>query len=65
MSPQITPIEPQLTLDSQLQQGAGAAGEEGYNGMFDCFRKIIRNEGYVSFPLSHSPGSVTRRRRSV
>ncbi|OJI97583.1 hypothetical protein ASPVEDRAFT_37010 [Aspergillus versicolor CBS 583.65] len=29
----------------QLQQGAGAAGEEGYNGMFDCFRKIIRNEG--------------------
>ncbi|KAL4969043.1 putative mitochondrial 2-oxodicarboxylate carrier protein [Aspergillus stella-maris] len=29
----------------QLQQGAGAAGEEGYNGMLDCFRKIIRNEG--------------------
>lgn len=28
----------------QLQQGKGV-GEEGYNGMVDCFRKIIRNEG--------------------
>lgn len=33
-------------LNSQLQQGGGAPGE-GYNGMFDCFRKIIKNEGYV------------------
>ncbi|KAI9674761.1 MAG: hypothetical protein M1817_001665 [Caeruleum heppii] len=29
----------------QLQQGKGA-GEEGYNGMVDCFRKIIKNEGF-------------------
>ncbi|OAX84972.1 hypothetical protein ACJ72_00652 [Emergomyces africanus] len=29
----------------QLQQGAGA-GEEAYNGMVDCFRKIIKNEGF-------------------
>jgi len=28
----------------QLQQGKGL-GEEGYNGMMDCFRKIIKNEG--------------------
>ncbi|KAJ4354529.1 uncharacterized protein N0V89_006266 [Didymosphaeria variabile] len=28
----------------QLQTGK-AAGEEGYNGMVDCFRKIIKNEG--------------------
>ncbi|KAI4251623.1 MAG: hypothetical protein LQ352_004744 [Teloschistes flavicans] len=28
----------------QLQQGKGV-GEEGYNGMMDCFRKIIKNEG--------------------
>ncbi|KAL9119371.1 MAG: hypothetical protein Q9187_004075 [Circinaria calcarea] len=29
----------------QLQQGKGV-GEEGYNGMVDCFRKIIKNEGF-------------------
>lgn len=29
----------------QLQQGKGA-GEEGYNGMVDCFRKIVKNEGF-------------------
>ncbi|KAL8736186.1 MAG: hypothetical protein Q9166_000341 [cf. Caloplaca sp. 2 TL-2023] len=28
----------------QLQQGKGIGGE-GYNGMVDCFRKIIKNEG--------------------
>ncbi|KAL8724047.1 MAG: hypothetical protein Q9181_007010 [Wetmoreana brouardii] len=28
----------------QLQKGKGI-GEEGYNGMMDCFRKIIKNEG--------------------
>ena len=28
----------------QLQTGPGAGGE-GYNGMIDCFRKIIKNEG--------------------
>ncbi|MCJ1302761.1 hypothetical protein MMC08_005566 [Hypocenomyce scalaris] len=29
----------------QLQQGKGV-GSEGYNGMLDCFRKIIKNEGF-------------------
>ena len=29
----------------QLQQGTGVGGE-GYNGMMDCFRKIIKNEGF-------------------
>lgn len=28
----------------QLQTGVGVGGE-GYNGMLDCFRKIIKNEG--------------------
>lgn len=32
----------------QIQTGKGAAGE-GYNGMLDCFRKIIAQEGYGSF----------------
>ncbi|KAK9467182.1 mitochondrial carrier domain-containing protein [Lipomyces arxii] len=30
----------------QLQVGAGKAGEEAYTGMFDCFRKIIKHEGF-------------------
>ncbi|KAH8812629.1 mitochondrial carrier domain-containing protein [Xylogone sp. PMI_703] len=30
----------------QLQQGAGN-GQEGYKGMFDCFTKIVRNEGFT------------------
>ncbi|KAK5163834.1 hypothetical protein LTR04_002241 [Oleoguttula sp. CCFEE 6159] len=29
----------------QLQTGKGV-GEDSYNGMVDCFRKIIRNEGF-------------------
>ncbi|MCJ1483573.1 hypothetical protein MMC06_003741 [Schaereria dolodes] len=29
----------------QLQQGKNL-GEEGYNGMIDCFSKIIKNEGF-------------------
>jgi hypothetical protein len=24
-------------------------GDEGYNGMLDCFRKIIKNEGYKTY----------------
>jgi len=28
----------------QLQTGKGV-GADSYNGMFDCFRKIVRNEG--------------------
>ena len=34
-----------IVTGRQLQQGKGA-GEEGYNGMVDCFRKIVRNEGF-------------------
>ncbi|PGH27400.1 hypothetical protein AJ80_00878 [Polytolypa hystricis UAMH7299] len=30
----------------QLQQGTAAAGEEAYTGMVDCFRKIVKNEGF-------------------
>lgn len=29
----------------QLQSGTPIAGAEHYNGMFDCFRKIIKHEG--------------------
>lgn len=36
---------------SQLQQGVGL-GAEAYNGMVDCFRKIINNEGYVIIDLT-------------
>lgn len=34
-----------LIRRSQLQSGAGT-GEEAYTSMLDCFRKIVRNEGY-------------------
>jgi hypothetical protein len=40
-------------LCRQIQTGKGV-GEDSYNGMVDCFRKIIRNEGYPS-PLSPIP----------
>lgn len=50
----------------QLQQGKGA-GEEGYNGMVDCFRKIIKNEGFsrlyrgISAPiLMEAPKRATK-----
>ncbi|KAJ5145493.1 uncharacterized protein N7515_000057 [Penicillium bovifimosum] len=29
----------------QLQTGPAVAGVDHYNGMFDCFRKIVKNEG--------------------
>ena len=29
----------------QLQTGKGV-GADSYNGMLDCFQKIVRNEGY-------------------
>ncbi|OQE80095.1 hypothetical protein PENNAL_c0048G10883 [Penicillium nalgiovense] len=29
----------------QLQTGAPVPGADHYNGMFDCFRKIVKNEG--------------------
>ena len=41
---------PILSSDSQLQVGKGT-GEDAYNGMLDCFRKIIRNEGRDIDPL--------------
>jgi len=31
----------------QLQTSGKVVGDEGYNGMMDCFRKIIKNEGYA------------------
>jgi solute carrier family 25 2-oxodicarboxylate transporter 21 len=37
--------EPFSHLYRQLQTGAATAGGEHYNGMFDCFRKIIKQEG--------------------
>jgi len=30
----------------QLQVGVGPAGADQYNGMVDCFRKIVKNEGF-------------------
>jgi hypothetical protein len=36
----------------QLQTGKGV-GDDAYNGMIDCFRKIIKNEG-CAFPLHKS-----------
>lgn len=38
----------------QLQTGAGT-GAEGYNGMLDCFKKIIKNEGYAVYHPSATP----------
>lgn len=46
--------ERQLDIDTQrrqLQTGKGV-GADSYNGMFDCFSKIVKNEGYV---LSSQP----------
>lgn len=56
----------------QLQTGKGA-GAEDYNGMVDCFRKIVKNEGFSRlyrgitapimmeapkrYPLMHYPSS--------
>ena len=37
----------------QIQTGKGV-GEEYYNGMVDCFRKIVRNEGY-GLPRTTAP----------
>jgi solute carrier family 25 2-oxodicarboxylate transporter 21 len=36
----------------QLQTGKGT-GANAYNGMLDCFQKIIRNEGYASTCYRH------------
>lgn len=35
-----------MVLYSQLQSGT-IVGEDGYNGMVDCFKKIIKNEGFL------------------
>ncbi|KAK7753188.1 hypothetical protein SLS62_004921 [Diatrype stigma] len=50
----------------QLQTGTGG-GADSYNGMFDCFRKIIRNEGFsrlyrgISAPiLMEAPKRATK-----
>lgn len=40
----------------QLQTGKGV-GADSYNGMFDCFSKIVRNEGYAqAIPRSKNDG---------
>jgi hypothetical protein len=36
-------------IGRQLQTGKGT-GADHYNGMLDCFRKIIKNEGYEIQP---------------
>lgn len=38
------PSRANLQCDRQLQTGVGA-GADAYNGMLDCFRKIVANEG--------------------
>lgn len=37
-----------LTNSSRQIQSATAVGDDAYNGMLDCFRKIIKNEGSAS-----------------
>ncbi|KAJ5630725.1 uncharacterized protein N7484_010825 [Penicillium longicatenatum] len=51
----------------QLQSGTAAAGAEHYNGMVDCFRKIIKHEGFktlyrgISAPiLMEAPKRATK-----
>jgi len=42
----LSPSFPTATeICRQLQTGKGV-GEDSYNGMVDCFRKIIKNEGF-------------------
>jgi hypothetical protein len=47
------------TIPRQLQSGKGAAGEEGYTSMIDCFRKIVKNEGYFSHSKLRTSGQQT------
>ncbi|CRK29513.1 hypothetical protein BN1708_004976 [Verticillium longisporum] len=51
----------------QLQTGVPTAGADHYNGMIDCFRKIVRNEGFsrlyrgISAPiLMEAPKRATK-----
>ncbi|KAF3929194.1 Mitoferrin [Arthrobotrys entomopaga] len=51
----------------QLQVGTGAAGGDAYTGTLDCFRKIIKNEGFsrlyrgISAPiLMEAPKRATK-----
>lgn len=37
----------------QLQGRTPIPGQDHYSGMLDCFRKIIKNEGYISLPHGH------------
>lgn len=47
---------------SQLQSNVPIPGEERYNGMFDCLRKIVKNEGYV---LSRSMVETRKREKRL
>jgi solute carrier family 25 2-oxodicarboxylate transporter 21 len=40
-----TKTKKQVKTRMQLQVGKPVAGAEHYNGMVDCFRKIIAREG--------------------
>lgn len=35
-----------LTWSRQIQSNVAVPGQDRYTGMMDCFRKIIKNEGY-------------------
>lgn len=43
----LTESAKQVKTRMQLQSKASAAGGEYYNGMVDCFRKIVAKEGCV------------------
>jgi len=58
-----------LNLPRQLQTSA-AVGNDRYNGMVDCFRKIIKHEGYTSLPhtlttTELTPSSASRLYRGI
>ncbi|PHH80603.1 hypothetical protein CDD82_1645 [Ophiocordyceps australis] len=68
LSPQILVMYPLDVVKTrvQLQTGRGT-GAESYNGMLDCFRKIIKNEGFsrlyrgISAPiLMEAPKRATK-----
>ena len=59
----------QVKTRMQLQVGKPVAGAEHYNGMVDCFKKIIAKEGYASmltrrFYFTESKSLTVRQIRS-
>lgn len=47
----------------QLQVGKPVPGQEHYNGMLDCFKKIIKQEG-SAHPHNHCSDPVHRLRQT-